>query len=488
MSEGKRQVLEMLEQGKITQEDAARLLDALGETGEEPPAPQEGGNGESGGEQPENALAPVEAPSAPGGEKVKQPEGNLSRTVRDIVSGAVDMAKQAVKEARIMLDGVEISYPVTGSDDLVINMEPPTPPTSPTPPAPPEPPAPPAAEEPGEYNCRSEGTFLTGPVSSLRISWLCGPVEIRPWGGDSPRITEYSSRPLAEEERLWFSYDDGEMKIRWTKDSVDGKEGWPSVTSGIKRWFSGVSLGLSKRLVVELPQSTDCLEILKIGSAAGAVTVADLPMALEDVRIDTASGAVTLLNLHGETVHGNTASGAISVRSLVGEEVELHTASGSIELENLTPETLKASSASGAVAARNICGDTLVVSSVSGRLTAENIVGEDVKLSTVSGALRAVGKGESVKANTVSGALEMQMAEMPEDIVLSTVSGAVDLTLPENTGDGFTVNYQTHSGSFESEFPLSGKLDKKSGDACFGDGETEIHITTMSGGIRILKA
>ena len=34
MSEEKRRILEMLEAGKITQEDAARLLDALGEEGD----------------------------------------------------------------------------------------------------------------------------------------------------------------------------------------------------------------------------------------------------------------------------------------------------------------------------------------------------------------------------------------------------------------------------------------------------------------------
>lgn len=514
MSEGKRQVLEMLEQGKITQEDAARLLDALGETGEEPSAPQEGGNGESGGEQPENALAPVEAPPAPGGEKVKQPEGNLSRTVRDIVSGAVDMAKQAVKEARIMLDGVEISYPVTGSDDLVINVEPPTPPTPPTPPAPPEPPAPPAAEEPGEYNCRSEGTFLTGEIESLKITWVAGPVELRAWEGDSPRITEYSKRPLADHERLWFSYDDGAMEIRWTKErSISRNMFHP----------------LSKRLVVELPRSMSNLEELTITSASGSVSLKDLDMNLENAKVTTASGALQLAGIHGEDMAFSTASGSITAQAVKGETLKFASASGSLRLDDIHgDDEVAATSASGSVAAQNIYGESLKLSSVSGSvrltdihgddeltasatsgsltacgvnaetlkfstvsggLTVTDFSGEEARLSTTSGSFHAEGWAETVSAGTVSGSMYLKLFDMPEEIKVNTTSGKVELVLPDSVEEGgFHVEYRTTTGSFESEFPLSGKLDKKSGDACFGDGETEIHITTMSGGIRILKA
>ena len=41
MSEEKRRILDMVEQGTITQEDAARLLEALGENEPAPAQPQE---------------------------------------------------------------------------------------------------------------------------------------------------------------------------------------------------------------------------------------------------------------------------------------------------------------------------------------------------------------------------------------------------------------------------------------------------------------
>lgn len=505
MSEGKRQILEMLEQGKITQEDAARLLDALGETGEEPPAPQEGGNGESGGEQPESALAPVGGPSAPEKEKVKQPEGNFSRAVRDIVSGAMDVAKQALKEAKVAINGTEMSYPVTGSDDLVINVEPPTPPTPPTPPA---------AEEPGEYNCRSEGTFLTGEIESLKITWVAGPVEIRPWGGDSPRITEYSKRPLADHERLWFSYDDGAMEIRWTKERSIGRNMFHP---------------LSKRLVVELPRSMSNLEELTITSASGSVSLKDLDMNLENAKVTTASGALQLAGIHGEDMAFSTASGSITAQAVKGETLKFASASGSLRLDDIHgDDEVAATSASGSVAAQNIYGESLKLSSVSGSvrlndihgddeltasatsgsltacgvnaetlkfstvsggLTVTDFSGEEARLSTTSGSFHAEGRAETVSAGTVSGSMYLKLFDMPEEIKVNTTSGKVELVLPDSVEEGgFNVEYRTTTGSFESEFSLSGKLDKKSGDACFGDGETEIHITTMSGGIRILKA
>lgn len=478
MSDEKRRVLEMLAAGTITEGDAARLLDALGESRDGVPA---------GKPVPELTLCPD------GGEEmleqaaqVEQEASKLNDAIDSAVEQAVNISAEAGEFEKM---GEAISDAVNQAINESFAAMPPIPPMPPVPPEPPVPPVPPAPpkapeETAAQYPCPAEGSFLAGHVDSLKINWVAGPVEIRTWEGDSPRISEYAKRPLEENERLWFSYDDGEMEIRWTKDGRTVSKG-----GFLKRGvWSGMST-LSKRLVVELPQSLGTLEELKVNSASGSVLLENLNVYLEDADINTASGALTLSGLHGESLRFNTASGSITADHIAGEDVHLNSASGCLYLEQLTGEELYANSASGSMNAEGIHGETIKLTTVSGSLNAKGLSGEEIKLSTVSGSLSAEGTCENMEASTVSGRLYVRTMTMPEAVKLSSVSGAVQLDLPESAGDGgFTVEYKTTSGSFRSEFPLTGKLDKKSGSGEFGDGETEIRISTMSGGIQLCKA
>lgn len=379
MSEERKKILEMLEAGIINQDDAVRLLEALGE-----------------------AKGPA-APAAPS--LTLYPDGPLT--------DAMEQVQKDLEEA-----AAEI----------------------------PEPPVVPAAPEPPEpWNpeafalLRTDGTPYGYPeiagekISSLHINWMTGPVEVRPGQDDTLKVTEYANRPLNDDEKLQMNLEDGELTIRWTS-----KQNWRGSFKTI--------MGLTKHLVVELPRSVGTLDEAEIANV----------------------------------------SGDLFVRELTGDDMHLSTVSGQLNAVNLSGSDVTLTSVSGTVKAQNIAGNDLSFNTTSGKLEINGFEGKDTSLNTVSGKILTQGQGKDISANSVSGGVDLRLHELPGDLSVNTVSGRVSLGLPDKQM-GFTVNYSTMSGNFKSDFPLSGRLGKKSGEASYGEGECDISFHTMSGAMEIRR-
>ena len=84
-----------------------------------------------------------------------------------------------------------------------------------------------------------------------------------------------------------------------------------------------------------------------------------------------------------------------------------------------------------------------------------------------------------MSADTTSGAVRFACgnADKLEEISADTVSGAVEIILPEN--DGFTLSYDTVSGSTRNDFAM--KNDQ------YGNGGIELNINTVSGSLDIIN-
>ena len=268
-----------------------------------------------------------------------------------------------------------------------------------------------------------------GPISHLQVNWVNGPVEVRPWEGDTLRLTEYSPRPLKEEERLALREENGQLIVQWTAK--------PAVSLGF-RPFS-----LQKHLVVDLPQAA-CLEEIKVESVSGALYLSGFPAG--KIKAQAVSGSVSCQGLWAEQLWAESASGAVRLASVSSRELEARSVSGRTELLGFSCATLK---------------------------------GE-----TVSGALTATGSGEEIKLSTVSGALSLQAEQYPCTARLNTVSGKISLGLPQE-GPGFTVEYDSVSGGFRSRFPLIGDITKRHGQAAFGQGGAALHLETVSGAMEL---
>ncbi|MGI6254550.1 MAG: DUF4097 family beta strand repeat-containing protein [Acutalibacter sp.] len=397
MSDEKRKVLEMLAAGKITEADAVRLLEALGEApedgensqtaeGEEQAstsqqdqvpqdseAPQDGGDcpkdGVSqGSKAPQGSSAPQEDNAPPQSSSQKQPgsgtdwaavlEG-LGASMDAAVNEAGQAAEAAFREAgKVMATAAKeakealkdgsffgVVWP-KGEED--------------------------GAPRPGKEDFTYEAP-VGGPVDSLRVEWVSGPVVLLPWDGDTIRVAEYSNSVLTEENRMELREKNGRLTISWSgKKAVFGK------------------IRLKKRLVIELPRDAF----------------------LQEVKVETVSGPVELQNFAAGHLQVETVSGAVRVWGSV-EEASLQTVSGELWFTGeKVPQRLKLNSVSGSLSVtlpQGETGFTVEYSSVSGRFTSQfPLTG---KLNGHDG--RAVwGDGTSqVRMDTVSGALELRVAQ-----------------------------------------------------------------------------
>ena len=268
-----------------------------------------------------------------------------------------------------------------------------------------------------------------GPISRLRINWVNGPVEVRPWEGDTLRLTEYSPRPLKEEERLALREENGQLTVQWTAK--------PAVSLGF-RPFS-----LQKHLVVELPQTAP----------------------LEEIKVESVSGALYLTGFQAGKIKAQAVSGSVSCQGLWAEQLWAESASGAVRLASVSSRELEA---------RSVSGRTELLGFSCAKLKGE----------TISGSLTVRGEGEEVKLNTISGALCLELSQYPRTARLNTVSGKISLGLPQE-GPGFTVEYDSVSGGFGSRFPLIGALKKRHGQAAFGQGGAALHLETVSGAMEL---
>ena len=398
MQDEKRKILEMVGEGKISQEDALRLLDALGEDGADPVGEAfqstmgdlRGGQ-ESGGQQEPGAAPAQEGIWEEMGEAAREVGQVLSQTAAatvDAISEGVQWAKGAVQK----IPGMSVWWGDGQPED---------------------------GRQP--YPCQ-EGQ---APVDKLDIEWVNGPVEVLPWEGNYVNVTEYSAPDLEEGQRLEMTVTDGgTMRIRWTRD---------------KRFWKG--LLLSKQLLVQVPAGMG-LEKLKVSNVSGSVRLDGLRG--EDFNISTTSGRIWVAGLQGEGVKATSVSGDIHAESVQAESLRLGTTSGRIEALGFGAEDARMNSVSGGVDAYGN-GESIEVKTVSGSaaLQTERLP-ERVRMETVSGRIRLVlppEAGFSAKYETMSGSFA---TAYPVSGDLSGKSGKV----VHGSGD-MEVHLHTLSGKIE---------------------------------------
>lgn len=312
MSEEKRRVLEMLEAGQITGEDAARLLEALGEGGIEPvPESCEPHIGSVVEESYEKAMEEVRTDLKAQVDEAARSLGEVADQVVEAMGGEGSVPSltlwpdmpEANLEASMPAEAGGEEQPAAGIQTIApIDVH-------------------------GEPYSRHDG--IEG-VENIDIEWVNGPVELRLWNGQGVNVTEYSSRPLDWDQQLQLQMKDGSLQIRWT----NGKAFWKKML-------------LSKHLVVEIPGG----------------------LGLERVKVKNVSGKISAAGFSGEKIELSSVSGGVEVRELEAERLECNSVSGSVRAEALTCEKLDLNSTSGSVSATGIAAEKVDSNTVSGTLT-----------------------------------------------------------------------------------------------------------------------
>lgn len=250
-----------------------------------------------------------------------------------------------------------------------------------------------------------------------------------------------------------------------------------------------------------------------------------VPRGIGNVRVSTHFGDVELSELDGR-VEGVTASGVLRLHDL-GGDARGETASGDIHLERIrgtaTVATqsgdihaqtiergLSANTASGDVKAAEVEGGRVECKSVSGDVNAERIgthaplditvesVSGDATLTNASGniSLKAV-SGDAkatdiaatrLQAQTVSGDVEIRLREpFSSTMQVNTVSGDVTLGLPE--GSNVRVVLSTTSGELRCEHDAHEVTASETlWTGQIGTGAGTLNVQTISGDTHIQRA
>lgn len=412
MSEEKRRVLEMVESGTLTPQDAQRLLEALGER-ENENREQDGREAEAAApakaglaaeaentpraaagpekETPAKSGAPAAGPGAPAGLfEGPVPTLELPKDILAEAAGAQEPKEQAPSGEEPAGEG----WKQPGGAG----------PQAGWPPFESCPPPAPGFE-------RYEYTVDTAGVENLEISWVSGPVEVRAWDGDRVRITEYARAPLAEGRRLQLQMTGGTVTVRWAQELV----------------VFGVWL-YSKHLIVELPRALAAgLGRIKCANVSGKTYLSGL--CAQAVDVSSTSGLVTLGGVTARSLSAKSISGAVRVQDFAAQTAQFITTSGAVEAWGSAEELQLKSISGGLRLTLGQCPGKAALATTSGgiALTLPDEMGFTAKFSSVSGRFssefqvegelggkqgRAVhGDGYAkLKLNTISGNMKLLKA------------------------------------------------------------------------------
>lgn len=277
-----------------------------------------------------------------------------------------------------------------------------------------------------QYEYQTTWDPVLDSVDGLQIAWGNGPVYIRVGEGNMVTVTEFSTRPLEQEERFKLASSGGELNVQWDHNLLP----------------LSMFQDLEKRLVVELPR--------------------EIASQLEELRCSNVSGNVDVSEVTAQTASITSAKGDVTLYSVQGEEANISTVSGDIQWTVGKAEKLSAETSSG-------------------WLRLYQVQAKECALSSVTGDLDFQGSGETFAVDNVSGPVRLELSACPQEGDFRSVSGKISVTLPEN--NGFEAAYSSVSGHFSSDFPGTGE----NGSLQYGLGTGKLRFTTTSGDMAVRR-
>lgn len=281
-------------------------------------------------------------------------------------------------------------------------------------------------------------------ITDFDIKWIAGSATISVYDGAEVVFTETSSETLTQDTALRYGVENGVLFIQYCP--IGAPNDLPM-----------------KTLDVKIPAAlAQALNKLNFSATSADLTVSGLTVG--ELDCDSVSGRIDASGITARTVDADTTSGEVRFDGSY-VRMKVNTVSGMVRVNSTgTAQETRADTTSGAM---SFAGHV-------GAFTANTVSGEVF----TNGAVAT----HSVRVDTLSGSVSLQLESCPDDLKIDTVSGGVSLTLPSDSG--FTLEYNTVSGSINSEFGV-----KMSGHKYLsGDGSADFEIDTISGGLRINAA
>ena len=150
--------------------------------------------------------------------------------------------------------------------------------------------------------------------------------------------------------------------------------------------------------------------------------------------------------------------------------------------QNWTCNSLEIDAASASVEASGLTIDEVDFDGASGKCIFSNCDVKKFDVDTASGDIEFSGTLDVLDCDAASASCYLEVTNVPNHIDLDGVSGDLDITLP--TDCGFSVNMDTLSGNFSSDFTTS----ISGGNYTYGDGSCRINVNGVSGDVIIRKS
>jgi len=317
-------------------------------------------------------------------------------------------------------------------------------------------------------------------ISSIDISNSSRDIIFKRGDSDHMVIREYSSK---SKDKSFVSISQSSNILKLKSDKNSGRS-----------WF--VLRSNYQYYEVYLPTSYQ--GSMNIKTSSGDI-YSETDLILSDYSLSSSSGYVDLQSLTAEKINIATSSGDIDAQYLEGE-TELSCQSGYVEVGEIKGD-IKITTSSGDVNTGRVDGtvniktssgyadveegsDTKIETS-SGDITISNVNGRlDIKSS--SGYVEAENITGGGSVYTTSGDINLEFAELTEDLQIDASSGYVYCDIPKEAN--FQLQVDTSSGDINTDFDETLSYNKKGNhvSGLIGSAaDSNINISTTSGDVSL---
>lgn len=269
--------------------------------------------------------------------------------------------------------------------------------------------------------------------------------------------------------------DEGEVRVHFHGSIRSSRRDNPVPTLRMEETAHGVSFWLDsphivnigfyiRNTVLDVYLPASYTGDLELDASSGNIDVAGY--SLHELKCDASSGNVVISDVKADTVSANTSSGNINAEGITGGTFKVRATSGNITGGDIDADRVDLETSSGDTRLSGVSGD-IEANASSGRIGIE----------AVSGA----GK---VTAEASSGDIVMSFMDIGPDLRFHTSSGLVKLAFPSDAA--FGINFDTSSGSFHSDFPITmTKTERNSVEGYVESDANSVRVQTSSGDCRI---
>ena len=427
MNEEKKMILKMLEQGKITVEQAEKLLDAVNENSSE--------NSE---ESKKNT-------------EYKIPEDDSK--MNGFFSGIGDFVKKTVQTA------IETA---TGSTSFLGDFK--------------------AKERDKSDMVKSFRKDLDEDIEEIKLDLGESQIVVKETDEDAPFIKVWVDKDFTEEE---FN---SEFEVLYRSDDsvcVSQIKRSKSVSINIIGGKSEKGYSYSSITELYIPSSNN-ISLLDLNTETGGISISDIDIG--DLKAVTDFGGVRLNSIDVDDLSVAADAGSIDASNINCDDLTLTADFGSIKLDNINADLVRLTSDAGNILASNVNCDDIKLTTDAGNLKIFNSDVDNCTMRSSAGSLSANRlSADELKMQTSAGSIAIEdLVNTIDTIEAKTDAGNIKAGL-SNLDNEITVNMRSSAGTlnYPDEFKL---INSSAGNReIYKDGNSalDVLLSTNFGNVKV---